>query len=350
MSLELTELRDSARDVLGGLGLAADEARSWRQIVDLGWLQLTVPEELGGLGEGAAAACAMHRELGAHLATVPYLPALLAIEAVCRSDPLKAREWIARLTAGEYVATSLATSSLTLPAGERLVLSGSATAVPSADSASQLLVPLVMSGESTCIAMVPRAQPRVDLVPRETWDRTRRLFDIRFGSVELQDGQLLVRGAAAQALIARLDTLRDFALAADSVGGAETLLAMTVEHLKTRRQFARPLALFQALKHRCADLKAELAAAEALLLDSLARLDHGAEEHNAARMGKAVKQLACATYYRVAEEAMQLHGGIAMTAEHPCHLFLKRALLNEQLGRARERYEFDLAAELVANT
>jgi alkylation response protein AidB-like acyl-CoA dehydrogenase len=152
----------------------------------------------------------------------------------------------------------------------------------------------------------------------------------------------------ARQLVRTFHTQPDFGLAAGAVGGAEALLAMTVEYLKTRRQFGRPLALFQALQHRCADLAVQVAAAEALLSDSLARLVDADSGVDAELLGKGVKQLACATQYRVAEEAVQLHGGIAMTAAHSCHLFLKRALLDEHLGQRRDRYELDVAAALLA--
>jgi alkylation response protein AidB-like acyl-CoA dehydrogenase len=141
------------------------------------------------------------------------------------------------------------------------------------------------------------------------------------------------RGVEAQALSRRLATHRDFALAADAAGGAAAALEMTVEYLKTRRQFGRPLALFQSLKHRCADLKMRVAAAEALLADHLARASAAPDSAEAETLGKAAKMFAAAAYATVTEEALQLHGGIGMTAEHACHLFLKRALLDEQLGR-----------------
>jgi alkylation response protein AidB-like acyl-CoA dehydrogenase len=177
---------------------------------------------------------------------------------------------------------------------------------------------------------------------------------LHFTNVVLAEKFTLARGTAAQALTARLATQRDFALAAEAVGGANALLDLTVGYLNTRHQFGRPLALFQALKHRCADLKALIAGAEALLLDSLGR--SGMHAHDAGMaasaelMGKQVKLLACAAYARVAEEALQLHGGIGMTSEHVCHLFLKRAMLNEHLGRAQDHYEADLAAQLLGGS
>ncbi len=104
--------------------------------------------------------------------------------------------------------------------------------------------------------------------------------------------------------------------------------------------------MFQALKHRCADLKALTAAAEALLLGNLDKAVHGSDAE-AEVMGKQAKSLACSVYFRVAEESLQLHGGIGMTSEHVCHRFLKRALLNAQLGRPNGSYDLDIAASTL---
>ncbi len=181
---------------------------------------------------------------------------------------------------------------------------------------------------------------------RPAWDTTRRLFDLRFTGMELDEQLVLARGPAAQALTRRLITLRDLALAADAVGGANALLELTVEHF----QVAAIVVLLPCSRRSTplAAWKTLIAAAEALLLDSLGRLGDSIGGAEAELKGKTVKHLACATYARVAEEALQLHGGIGMASEHQCHLFLKRALLNERLGRQDDRYELDIADGLLA--
>jgi alkylation response protein AidB-like acyl-CoA dehydrogenase len=189
----------------------------------------------------------------------------------------------------------------------------------------------------------------VELIERPTWDITRRLFDLRFTKVALDEQLVLARGPVAQDRIARLQTLRDFAMAADSLGAGAALLDITVEHLQTRRQFGRPLALFQALKHRCADLKTLLAGAEAMLADSLARVGDRICDPEVHTRAKKAKYLSCSVFSRVAEEALQLHGGIGMASEHPCHLFLKRAMLNEHLGTQGGGYEADIAEHFLSN-
>ncbi len=346
MNTDLNELRDSVHQVLSEGGLAAGEDKTWPLVVELGWLLVALPEKLGGLEQGFPGACAIHTELGRSLAAAPYLPAMLAIDAVCRGGLADREAWVERLTSGDFITAPLAESAtfITRAGSGKTKLNGLATAVPSASKASHVLI---CASEGDCVALVPLGQPGVELIRRPTWDATRCLFDLRFADVSLDDKLVLARGSAARELSRIISTERDFALAADCVGGASALLDMTVEYLQTRRQFGRPLALFQALKHRCADLKAFTSAAEALLLDSLGRLGDQIGGPEAERMGKTVKSLACSVYSKVAEEALQLHGGIGMTSEHPCHLFLKRALLNAHLGRRCDSYELDIAAGLL---
>jgi alkylation response protein AidB-like acyl-CoA dehydrogenase len=100
---------------------------------------------------------------------------------------------------------------------------------------------------------------------------------------------------------------------------------MTIEYMKVRRQFDRPIALFQALKHRAADMKTRIVVAEALLWKRVR------DENASVTELAAAKVLAAEAFRFVTEEMVQLHGGIGLTDEHPCHLFLKRALLNLQL-------------------
>ncbi len=340
MTAVTQELRDAARQVVDDQGLAADEQATWSLVAELGWLMLEIPEDDGGLGLDLAAACALHLELGRGLASVPFAAALLAIDAVAQSSLQERADLLARLGSGEdYIATPLAEPALDFRDGR---LSGTARAVPAADRARDLLL---WSAADDCLALVPAAAQGLAIEPANTWDDTRRLYDLRLDGVAPRC--VLATGAAAAAMLRRLRARRDFALAAEAVGGSAALLERTVAYLGERAQFGRPLAMFQALKHRCADLKAQVEAAHALLDDGLARVadagpdgDIAAAEH----AGLAAKLLANSTYTAVVEESLQLHGGIGMTEEHECHLFLKRALLDEHLGRGRDAYARLLAA------
>ncbi len=340
MNAEVNELRDSARQVMDGAGLAAAEESTWPLVAELGWLMVTVPEELGGLGMGLDAACALHLEMGRGLASVPCLSALLGIEALSGSGSALAQSLLESLMTGEdYIAVALAEPAVAVTSAGG-TLSGTLQAVPSADRASYFLV---AADDGELLALV--ASDAVAVSEQPTWDRTRRLYAVALDGVAIDESLVLARGDAARELLAKLAVHRDFALAADAVGGAAALLEMTVEYLKTRRQYGRPLALFQALKHRCADLKVHVEAAEALLLANLDLLAAGGD---ATALACAAKELSAGTYTLVADESLQLHGGIGMTSEHDCHLFLKRAMLDEHLGRGQGAYAALLADRLLA--
>jgi alkylation response protein AidB-like acyl-CoA dehydrogenase len=343
MSVELNELQDSVRQVIDAVGVAAKEEILWPQIVELGWLLVAVPEAAGGLDTGIQGSSAMHLELGRGLSAAPYLPAMLAIDALCESTVADRDSWLERVTTGEFVTAPLGESRIQL-SGD--VLSGTALAVQSADTATHVLL---WSLARDVVALIALDQAGVERIARTTWDHTRRLFDVKLNNVQLANQIVLARGSQAAGLATRLLVQRDFAMAADAIGGADALLKQTVEYLQTRVQFKRPLAMFQALKHRCADLKAATVAADAMLSDAVRRVEGNLNGAEAELKAKGAKLLATTTFARVAEESLQLHGGIGMADEHPCHLYLKRALLSEQLGRANETYAADIAAGLLAS-
>ena len=331
MSVELNELRDSVRQVVDSLeGFGAPEM-FWQQSVELGWLMVGIPEELDGLGMGDAAAAAVHLELGRGLAGSATLTTLLAIDALCNSDLADKSDWIGALISGEAATATLADSTLTANGG---ILS----AALAAESASYALV---WTADKQLLALVDLNQSGITRTERKIWDETRTLSDITFDGINLNEQTVLATGDKAAQQIERLIALRDYALAADSIGAASRLLDLTVEHLNTRIQFRRPLAMFQALKHRCADMKTAIVACEAMLLDSLVSSDPQSKAIGA-------KQLACQTFVDVAEDCLQLHGGIGMADEHPCHLFLKRALLNKELG-SQESYEQRIAEQFLTS-
>lgn len=310
MSMTRAELQDAARQAFGEGGLAPDAGKSWGLVAEMGWLTMTVPEERGGLGLGGEAAGVIHTELGRALVPGPMIAQMLVIEALGAVDDFEGRDdLLARAMAGEVM-----TASLSL--GERF------DCVPDADKASHVLV--VAPGRIALVAL-----EGATITARDSWDKTRRLSDV----VVHGDGITLATGDAATALARRLEAQLLVAIAGDSLGGAAAILDLTIEYLKMRHQFGRPLALFQALKHRVADMRTWLSAAEALFwaraTDPAATL---------VEIG-VLKAHACDVYRAIAEDAIQLHGGIGLTMEYHCHLFLKRATLNAVLGGDADHWE-----------
>lgn len=323
MSMTRDELQDAARAAFGKAGLASDADASWGMVGAMGWLTMTVPERLGGLGLGSEAAGVIHTELGRALVRGPAIAQMLVIEALAAADGVAGRgDLLARAMAGGVMTTSLGGE----PGG----------CVPDADRASHLLV-----AEDGRVRLVPLDGEAVRITPRATWDETRRLFDVT--PAAKPEGLVLAQGDAAARLGERLRGQLLLALAGDSLGGADAFLSSTLDYLKTRRQFDRPLAMFQALKHRVADMKTALAAAQALFWSRA--IDPAATIVELA----ALKAHATAIAQTLAEEAIQLHGGIGLTTEHHSHLFLKRAMLNAALGGDADRLEEEVGRHALAN-
>jgi alkylation response protein AidB-like acyl-CoA dehydrogenase len=150
-----------------------------------------------------------------------------------------------------------------------------------------------------------------------------------------------VFGDEAVRLINALGDEARVLIASDAVGGGEAILEKTLEYLKTRVQFGKPIGSFQALKHRCADHKVRLEAAKFLVEKA-----HTAPQEERSLWASIAKFSACDVYADLAADSVQLYGGIGFTWEHDAHLYLKRALFSQFLlgGSANEQ---DRAAGLL---
>jgi alkylation response protein AidB-like acyl-CoA dehydrogenase len=320
----LQELRDSAQKAFPADNLCPPRDEAWKISAEMGWVMTMLPEEQGGLGLGRDAAAAVHFELGRVLCTAPLIPAMLALEGIAASDLVGRDQWIERICGGEYVPLNMLAGSVDGSGG---ALTGTLSGFFEADMAGH-----VLAGMAGRYLLIPTDAPSVKLVERKLWDKSRRVFDLELSGYKPDPALVVAEGEAAKMLHDRISPQAQLAMAADSLGGASACLDMTVEYLKTRKQFDRPLAMFQALKHRCADLKIQNAAAEALLWQRAADQSASITDLGAA------KALANDCYVTTSEEAIQLHGGIGLTDEYYCHLFMKRAMLNAQLSGSGDHW------------
>jgi alkylation response protein AidB-like acyl-CoA dehydrogenase len=196
----------------------------------------------------------------------------------------------------------------------RGLVSGVADALP----AGVLLVPA--DGVPHALYLVEVSAPGVAKAPVVSLDMTRQLCDLSFDDAP---GTLIASGAAASAALEAALTAGAGILAAEQVGVAQRCLDMTVAYTKERRQFARPVGSFQALKHRMADVWVAISQARAASRYAAACLATGDPDVKVAvAMAKAYCSEAAVL---AAQECVQLHGGIGFTWEHPAHLYLKRA-------------------------
>jgi alkylation response protein AidB-like acyl-CoA dehydrogenase len=270
----------------------------------------------------------LYEELGRTLATVPVVPTLLAAWAIeAAGDAQQRTQWLPRIAAGEIIA-SIALGDPGRPESSMRDgrLSCRLDHVLFGDVADLILVPVVDSEGASALAMISAQDAGVSVVRCALVDLTRSLATLTLEDVAVPVSNILRFDQA------KMDSLRDhgaMALASDSVGGAAFILQRTVDYLGIREQFGRPIGSFQALKHRAAHWKIQLEAALALTRHVGDALDIGAPD--GAAIASSAKFYAGDTYAAIAGDAVQLHGGIGFTWEHSCHLFLKRARLNQEL-------------------
>ncbi|MGN6722638.1 MAG: acyl-CoA dehydrogenase family protein [Marmoricola sp.] len=296
----------------------------WRALgTDLGLAGLLVPEESGGAGASAREAAVVLEEFGRACAPVPFLTSSVIATSILAASGASLLTEVAsgERTAALVVPFSTAPEgSLTHVAVSDDRLSGTVRSVAGALEADTLLVP-VRVGDQVGVYAV--STDRAEVVAVESLDMTRQVADASFadaeGTLVLADGEQAVRDALLTGAAL---------LASEQAGVARWCLEETVSYLKVRKQFGRVVGGFQALKHRLADLYAEIESASAAARYAAAALAAGEDVPIAARVAASY---ASEVAVHAAEEAVQLHGGIGMTWEHPAHLYLKKAKA-DQIG------------------
>ncbi len=277
---------------------------------ELGLTALAIGEDHGGFGASLVEAGIVLEEAGAALLPAPLLSTTVAALALDPALP-GAAALLPALADGSLIGTVALDGTCTAsPAGDGFVLDGSFAHVLDAGAAGVVLV-------SDGAALYAVTDPDVRVLP--TLDQTRGQ-----GAVTLWQtpGRLVSRDAA------HARDLLHAALAAESVGVARASLRLTVAHLRTREQFGVPLATFQALRHRVADLHVQLEQAVSSVWYAL-----GA--HNTPDFATAAplaKLVATEAAWSVTRASIQLLGGIGFTWEHDAHRYLKRATANRLLA------------------
>jgi len=347
------DLRASVRDLLTDqAGFSSVLARTestepydlklWRTLSgDLGLAGLAVPEDHGGQGASYREVAVVLEELGRSVAPVPFLgSAVLATAALQAAGDA---DLLPRLAGGELIG-ALAVPLTTSPGGafpsgveanSEGALSGAVGPVADASVADVLIVPAV-GADGPGLYAVERAAATV--TEAVSLDLTRRLADTSFDNAP---ARLLAGPDDAEAVLRQALLTGAGLLASEQVGLAQWCLDETVAYLKQRYQFGRPVGSFQALKHRLADLYLEIVQARAT---ARAAADALANDPGDVPVAVAVAASTCsAVALHVAEQTVQLHGGIGMTWEHPAHLYLKRAKSDELALGTPGRHRAELA-------
>ncbi len=325
----------------------------WQRLCsEMYWPAIHIPEAYGGLGLGFVELAILLEQMGRRLLCSPFFatacmatPALL----LAASDEQKSR-WLPAIAEGSITATLGFTNgkgydaedvqAAVIAEGDGFVLNGTLNHVIDGHSADVLIIAARTPGSTgeTGISLfaVDAATAGIERQWLPTMDQTRRLARIQLNGLYLGSDALLGDFGAGWPHLQRVLQLTCIALAAEQTGGAQQVLDLSVAYMQERQQFGRPIASFQALKHRAADmmLQVECARSATYYAACVAQevLDPQGDDQVASELELAsalVKAQCSETYFHCAAESIQLHGGVGFTWEYDPHLYFKRARASE---------------------
>lgn len=312
----------------------------WQELADMGWLGITTPEADGGLGLRISSAVLLAQACGQALLNEPLVSAgWLSTHLLAQAAPTPQRQaLLQKALCGDLRVVIADGDPLHTQGG---TLHGRLDLVPDADAADVLLVAVRTGGQARTLHAVNIGAKGLDRQPCRLLDgRGAAHIDFHHCTAQLLDGALPATVMRATQLLAALLT------AADTVGAMKRSFSMTLEYLKTRQQFGRVIGTLQALQHRAVDLHILVQECRAVLARAVAACNDGLPE--AAMHVHAAKAVVCGSARHLAQEAIQLHGGIGVTEEYALSHCLRRIRVNEQLHGSAHFHASAFARQLAA--
>jgi len=309
------------------------DLEAWKTFAgELGMAGIAIDEKYGGAGLGDLGRVVVMEELGASLASMPFLATCgIATDliAACGSVDVKV-DLLTKIASGELIVSYCdGHNALTT---ENSSISGKVSGVVNAADADMILMS-IRDGSELKIMAIPKQTNGLSVNSLKTMDPTRSYADIELE--DIAETNLMRIGSISENDLNELVVQSFIGLAAECLGGAHKCLDMTLEYTGQRVQFDRSIASFQAIKHRCADMYIDIEAARSAVYYAATAAPEDKTE--AALIAKAT---ATEAFFKVASDAIQLHGGIGFTWEYPLHYFFKRARANRTMfGTPSRDYE-----------
>jgi alkylation response protein AidB-like acyl-CoA dehydrogenase len=327
----------------------------WRELAELGVIGALFSEADGGFGGAGFDIAVVFESLGRGLVVEPFLPAVLAGSAIAHAGSAPQKQWIERIIAGEaivawahdeagahytlsHVETKAGSESAlkagsesALTPGSDWTLTGTKSVVQNAEAADAFIVSARLSGDvddesGIALFIVPAGTAGVTVRGYPTIDGG-RAAEVTLQNVKLPAAAMLGAAGSGYATLEKAIGAGIVALCAEALGAMDEAKNATLEYLRTRKQFGVPIGSFQALQHRMANLLLEIEQARSAVINAAAALP--AERIVRERALSAAKYSIGRIGTLVAEESIQMHGGIGMTDEHDIGFFLKRARVSE---------------------
>jgi alkylation response protein AidB-like acyl-CoA dehydrogenase len=323
--------------------------RVWTGGAGLGWTSLLVPEADGGgaLSEhGLEDLVLVAEEFGRTVAPGPLVPVNVVADALGRSgSPTQRAEVLPGLMSGGAGAAWCGHRPVAGRAdGAGLTLDGVCAPVEAGARADHLLVGVDHDG-GTSHVLVPAGSPGLTVTPMAGLDLVRRFAHVRLDGVRVPWDDVVGDPGAAAAATERALQVACVLQCAEMVGIMDRVFTMTVEYLGDRWSFGRPLASYQALKHRVADDKVVLEASHGIASAAARAVARGSDD--AAELVGAAKAWIGPQATELVQDCIQLHGGIGVTWEHDLHLYLRRATTDRATNGTAAEHAERIAARLL---
>lgn len=328
----------------------------WREIAELGWLGLMLPEAHGGAGLGWLDFVVILEETGRSLFPSPLLSHTLAASAISSKGSEEQRgRWLPSLADGSRQASValfeqadvISAAGTTLrgePDGDGFLLSGQKRYVAFPESADLFVVSFRHGADDDelALAIVEASAPGVEAKGYPLIDETKRMGNLTLEGVRVDPEQILGAPGTGAAVIERMIDEGALAVTGEMAGAVEEALRITVKYAKERTQFGEPIGHFQSVKHPIAEMYCDLESFKSLLYYGAWALDNCPDE--VPRMASLAKAYATDTFARAGIDCIQLHGAIGFTVDYDIQLYFKRSKwARPAYGDAESHYERALA-------
>ena len=331
----------------------------WREMAEMGWAGMAIPEEFGGLGFGYTGLGVVLEQMGRNLSVSPLQSSILVCAtAIARMGSAAQKEaLLPALAAGELtMALALQEGNHHAPhktameataSGDGFVLNGRKVMVFDGHTADKLIAVARTAGRpgedaGLSLFLVDAGAPGVT-IERVSMVDSRNSATVTFDGVEVGADALLGDRDGGYGPLQQVLDIANIGLSAELLGLSQEAFERTMEYLKERKQFGAPIGTFQALQHRAAEMFSQLELARSIVVKSLQAVDDGAEGLPA--LASACKAKLCEVSDLVTCEAIQMHGGIGMTDEFDIGFFIKRAKV-AQMSYGDYSYHLDRFARL----
>lgn len=313
------------------------DAAWWQRAAELGWASLLVPEELGGgsvSGNGLADLALVAEQIGRTVAPGPLHPVSVVLAGLVEA-PEGHEDIIESLIGGESVASwavyepgraldTRASATTATPTGSGYRIDGVKDRVEAGGECDVLLV-VAECHDTLRQFLVPVDAPGVTVTAQRSLDMVKRYARVEFDAVAVTETALVGAAEATAGIIERQRQIALVLQCAELVGILDAVLKMTTQWLFDRHSFGRPLASYQALKHRAADMKMWFEACRATTASAVSAVAERSAE--AELLVSVAKAYVAERAPVMLQDCVQLHGGIGVTWEHDLHLYLRRVAL-----------------------